>query len=150
MAKQAPVATDFDDAELEEQTRPAVQAVPPKDDDGVPYCAKHHCRMTHSSSGKAGSPVEYQKCPVDGCKETAKRVKTARPVIPADPLLCPRCAGLTPRPIMERDIKLSTQMYTILKCPCCEHKSAPLPRPEFVASHAKARGIVTAEPLGQR
>lgn len=150
MAKQSAVATDFEDAELEEQTRPTASPAAPKDDDGVPYCAKHHCRMKQTSGGKAGSPVAYHACPVDGCEEKAKRVKTARPSIPAEPLLCPRCAGINPRPIMERDAKVSTQMYTILKCTCCGHKSQPMPRPEFVANHAKARGVVSVDDIGGR
>ena len=76
MAKQTSAPqTDFDD-ELEEQTRPAAQESTPvaKDEDGVPYCAKHHCRMKMSSGGKAGSPVAYYKCPVDGCEEKGKRM----------------------------------------------------------------------------
>lgn len=146
MAKQPLTATDFDD-DLEEQARPAAA---PKDDDGVPYCPKHHCRMRQTSGGKAGSPVAYHKCPVEGCEEKAKRVKSARPVIPAEPLYCPRCSGVRPQPVMERDPKVSTQMYTILKCPCCSHKSSPLPRPEFVVNHARARGVVPTEELGGR
>lgn len=147
--QQAAAATDFDD-DLEQQTRPDETSAAPKDDDGVPYCAKHHCRMKQTSGGKAGSPVAYHKCSVEGCEETAKRVKSARPVIPAEPLLCHHCSGVSPRPIMERDPKASTLMYTILRCPCCGYKSSPLPRPEFVASHAQSRGKIPVEDLGGR
>jgi len=152
MAK-APAApqTDFDD-ELEEQTRPAAQEPAPvaKDEDGVPYCAKHHCRMKMSSGGKAGSPVAYYKCPVDGCEEKGKRIKAAAAKIPAEPLKCHRCAGLNPQPIMERDLTASTPMYTILKCPACKNKSAPMPRPEFVASHERHRKQAAVADIGAR
>jgi hypothetical protein len=151
MAKQ-PTApqTDFDD-ELEEQTRPEA-ALPnvAKDEDGVPYCAKHHCRMKISSSGKAGSPVAYYKCPVDGCEETGKRIKAAAAKIPAEPLKCHRCAGLTPQPVMERDLKSTTPMYTILQCPVCKHKSGAMPRPEFVASHERNRKQLHVPDIGAR
>ena len=113
MAKQSTPATDFTDDELELETRPTPAAG--KDEDGVPYCVKHHCRMVQTSGGKAGSPVSYHKCPVEGCEEKAKRIKSAKPVIPADPLLCPRCAGLSPCPVMERDATASNSMYTVLK-----------------------------------
>jgi len=149
MAKQtAAPQTDFDD-ELEEQTRPAAQESTPvaKDEDGVPYCAKHHCRMKISSSGKAGSPVAYYKCPVEGCEEKGKRIKTAAAKIPADPL---KCAGLTPQPVMERDATASNAMYTILKCPVCNHKSGAMPRPEFVASHERNRKQIQVADIGAR
>ena len=152
MAKQtAAPQTDFDD-ELEEQTRPAAQESTPvaKDEDGVPYCAKHHCRMKISSSGKAGSPVAYYKCPVEGCEEKGKRIKTAAAKIPADPLKCHRCAGLTPQPVMERDATASNAMYTILKCPVCNHKSGAMPRPEFVASHERNRKQIQVADIGAR
>jgi hypothetical protein len=147
MAKSTP-RTDFEDEVLDEQT-PAEATPPEKDKDGVPYCVKHHCRMQQTSGGKAGSPVAYFKCPVDGCDEKAKRVKSVRSV-PTDAMKCSRCAGLSPRPIMERDAAVSTLMYTILKCPCCGHKSSPQPRPEFVANHARGRGVPQVEEIGAR
>ena len=152
MAKQTTAPqTDFDD-DLEEQTRPAAQESTPvaKDEDGVPYCAKHHCRMKMSSGGKAGSPVAYYKCPVDGCEEKGKRIKAAAAKIPAEPLKCHRCAGLNPQPVMERDASSSNAMYTILKCPVCNHKSGAMPRPEFVASHERNRKQVQVADLGAR
>lgn len=151
MAK-APAApqTDFYD-ELEEQTRPdAPLPNVAKDEDGVPYCAKHHCRMQQYSGSKAGSPVSHYKCPVDGCGETGKRIKAAAAKIPAEPLKCHRCAGLNPQPIMERDPKSSTPMYTILKCPICNHKSGAMPRPEFVASHERNRKQAAVADIGAR
>lgn len=147
MAKTAAPPTDFEE-EIEEQGRPELQA-PAVEKDGQPYCVKHHCRMQQTSGGKAGSPYSYCKCPVEGCEEKAKRIKTAKSV-PADPLNCPRCLGLSPKPIMERDDRVSTLMYSILKCPCCGHKSSPMPRPEFVANHARSRGIPQVEDVGAR
>jgi hypothetical protein len=150
MAKNATPQTDFDE-EVEQPGKP-VESLPAveKDEAGIPYCAKHYCRMRQTSGGKAGSPVSYFKCPVEGCEEKAKRVKSPRSVIPSEPLTCPRCAGLKPVPVMARADKISTAMYTILQCPTCGHKSAPLPRPEFAANHARSRGQVPVEDLGAR
>lgn len=153
MAKTGSLPTDFEDDIVETQAEsPAVDqaAAPGKDDDGIPYCVKHHCRMKQVSGGKKGSSVAYYACPVDGCQEKAKRIKWKKAIVPLEPHLCPRCTNVSPRPIMERDAKLSNGFYTILKCPTCGHKSAPMPRPEFVASHAAARGQVPTEDLGAR
>jgi len=150
MAKQTSPQTDFDE-ELEEQTRPE-QALPnvAKDEDGVPYCAKHHCRMKQYSGTKAGSSVAHYKCPATGCEETGKRIRAVAAKIPAEPLMCHRCAGLDPQPVMERDPKSSTPMYTILKCPVCNHKSGAMPRPEFVASHDRNRKQAPVADIGAR
>lgn len=149
MAKTAAQKTDFED-ELEETTNAHDSpAVAEKDTDGVPYCVKHHCRMQQTSGGRAGSPVSYFKCPVDSCDEKGKRIKSVKSV-PADAMACQRCRGLSPQPIMERDAAVSTLMYSILKCPCCGHKTAPLPRPEFVANHLRARSKPQVEEIGAR
>ena len=149
MARNTAPQTDFED-DVDEKTTPEPLPAVGKDETGVPYCAKHHCQMQQTSGGKAGSPVAYFKCPVSGCEEKGKRVKSAKSVIPADPLKCPRCAGLAQQPVMERDDKVSTLMYTILKCPCCGHKSAAMARPEFVANHARARAAMQVEDIGAR
>ena len=149
MAKTAAPKTDFDE-EIDEQNMPEIAATgAEKDGDGVPYCVKHHCRMKQYNGGKAGSPVAYFKCLADGCDERAKKIKVVKSV-PGEPLTCHRCASLTPQPVMEREASVSTLMYTILKCPCCGHKSAPLPRPEFVANHSQRRGARQVEELGAR
>lgn len=141
--------TDFDD-EIEPQD-PAPAPAVDKDQDGVPYCVKHHCRMKQTSGGKKGSVAAYFACPVAGCEEKAKRIKISRPIIPNEPHACPRCASLSPRPIMERNARLSNAMYTILQCPTCGHKSAPMARPEFVQNHSAARNRMATEPdLGAR
>lgn len=152
MANGNALKTDFDDEVLEDAAGGSTPAAPAvdKDEDGVPYCVKHHCRMVRVSGGKKGSPVDYYACPVSGCDEKAKRIKGARAVIPNDPQLCPRCHSVSPRPVMERDPKLSNMMYSILKCPCCGHKSAPMPRPEFVHNHAAARGAISEPDIGAR
>ncbi len=68
-------------------------SVPAKDNDGVPYCQKHHCRMTPAGGGKKGSSTTYFACPVGGCGERAKMIRTSNPgVVPPQPLGCPRCA----------------------------------------------------------
>lgn len=149
MAKQATPATDFDE-ELEEQTRPASVPATPKDVDGMPYCPKHHCRMRQTSGGPAGAKIAHVCCPVDGCSQKAKRVKSQRCLLPLAPMTCQRCSGLSPQPIMERSDKLSTGMYSILQCPVCGHKSAPMPLPEFVVNHQLSRGRVLVEDIGTR
>jgi len=146
MAKQQAVTqTDFSDEPTEENTKP----LPAVDvnENGTPYCAKHYCKMRRVSGGNAGSIVDYHKCPVDGCDEKAKRVKLLKSVIPSEPLRCHRCPT---HPVMERADKISTGHYTILACPGCGTKSAPMPRPEFVANHARARGLKPVEDLGSR
>ena len=148
MAKAQQQQTDFDDEPTESNTAP--QAATAKDVDGMPYCQKHHCRMRQTSGGPAGSKVAHVCCPVEGCTEKAKRVKSQRCVLPLAPLVCQRCAGLSPQPIMERADKISTGMYTILQCPVCGNKSSPLPRPEFVLNHQRSRNIVTVEEIGKR
>lgn len=145
MARTLP--TDFEDEVLQESGDTAVGSSTAKDEAGVPYCVKHHCRMKQTSGGKRGSAVAYYACPVDGCEEKEKRIKTSKPIIPAEPHICPRCS---PKQIMNRDASLSNMMYTILRCPACGYKSAPMPRPEFVANHAKARGQEPIENIGQR
>src|SRR5437870_888699 len=104
MAKSTP-RTDFEDEVIDDQSSQAA-APAVKDSDGVPYCVKHHCRMQQTSAGKAGSPVAYFKCPVDGCEEKGKRIKSVKSV-PGDPLKCQRCAKLSPQPVMERDNAVS-------------------------------------------
>ena len=146
----AKTQTDFDEEELEAATRPAVSAETPTAEDGVPYCAKHHCRMKQTSGGPKGSLVAYYKCPVDGCEEKGKRVKAKASLIPAEPLKCHRCASLSPEPVMERDERASSPMYTVLKCPVCGPKSGPMPRPEFAARHDEARKKMPVEELGAR
>lgn len=145
MAKQATSRTDFDDEATEENTSsiPALDI----DEKGTPYCGKHHCKMVRVSGGNAGSIVDYHKCPVEGCAEKAKRVKSLKSVIPSEPCRCHRCPT---HPIMERDNRISNGMYTILSCPGCGGKSAPMPRPEFVANHARARGVQPADEIGAR
>lgn len=144
MAKQKTLQTDFEDeVEGDALEVPAVE----KTEDGTPYCTKHHCKMKQSSGGPKGSPIAYFKCPVETCEETGKKVRASvRSVIPSDPQTCPRCES---KPVLERDAKLSRGAYTILRCPVCSHKSAPMPRPELVASHERARGAMADQRVGR-
>lgn len=140
MAKQK-LPTDFEDEASVDATPEALV-----DEDGTPYCVAHHCRMKQTTGGKAGSTVAHYACPVKDCKCTSKKVKASKS-IPREPHKCPRCPE---HPVMERNAKLSRATYTILECPACGHKSAPMARPEFVVYHERARGIATAEPVGSR
>lgn len=146
MAKQRDRQTDFDD-EVDEAPK-AVASVGVTET-GIPYCRKHMCQMEQSSGGDAGSPVAYCRCRVEGCKQTAKRVKNPKSVIPIEPHRCHRCPT---KPIMERDERISTGLYSILKCPVCSHASAPIPLPELVKYHTEARSkqVVAVGDLGSR
>lgn len=138
--------TDFDD-ELIDDTESAssestnLSADNGKDENGVPYCAKHHCRMKLMSGGKKGAKAAYYACPVSACEERGKRIKTTRESsIPADPQCCPHCKDEKGKPIvLERSYRLSRPFYTILVCSRCQFKSQPMPRPEFVASEHRFR-----------
>lgn len=138
--------TDFEDEILEDQ----LETPAPKDENGVPYCLKHHCRMKQTSGGKKGAPAAYYQCPVDGCSETAKRIKTNNESsIPAEPQFCPRCSKGKDSVVLERSQKNSTPYYSILICSHCSFKSSPMPRPEFVAAQKAARRT-NVEDIGSR
>lgn len=112
-------------------------AAPTKDNDGVPYCQVHHCRMKQTSGGKKESVVAYYSCCVKGCDEKAKMIKTSNPgVVPPQPLCCPRCK---PDQICERDKDASTAASVILRCPRCSWKSGAMPVPQLAAAHFAAR-----------
>lgn len=138
--------TDFEDDAPIDQSAPVPT---PKDENGIPYCLKHHCRMKQISGGKKGAPAAYFSCPVDGCEETAKRIKTANESsIPAEPQCCPRCSKGDKRVVLERSQKHSTGYYSILAC-SCGFKSSPMPRPEFVAVQRMAKRAAV-ENIGSR
>ncbi len=110
-----------------------------KDNDGVPYCRVHHCRMKAYSSGRKGSQTTYYKCLVSKCDETAKMIRTRNEnIVPKDPLVCPRCSGgaadAKKSLPCERDDKASTAAMVILKCPVCGWKSNGLAVPQFAAT----------------
>lgn len=113
---------------------------PVQDENGIPYCLKHHCKMKQSSGGKRGAKAAYYSCPVKGCDEKGKRIKTAtESSIPSEPQSCPRCSQGKKLVVLERHPKHSSPFYTILACPNCGHKSQPMPRPEFVAAQQRER-----------
>lgn len=115
-------------------------AIVTKDVDGVPYCAKHHCRMEQKSGGKKGSAAAYFGCPVPGCTETAKRIKTSREtVVPSSPQLCPRCSTDKKPVYCERDNGVSTAASVVLKCPECGWKSNALAVPQLAAAMSANR-----------
>lgn len=130
--------TDFNDAVVTETILPVEKSA--KDETGTPYCLKHHVRMKQTSGGKKGSAVAYFACPVDGCDEKMKRVKTRNESsIPSEPHICPRCSTHNKSLVLSRSKRLSTAFYTILECPNCNYKSGALPRPEFVNSQSRAK-----------
>lgn len=117
-------------------------AVVTKDNDGIPYCREHHCRMKQASGGKKGSATAYYKCPVTACEETAQKIKTTREgVVPQSPQACPRCSTPKKRVYCERDKNASTPSSVILKCPRCEWKSTAFVVPSLAAAHFASRPV---------
>lgn len=122
--------TDFEE---ETQAEEATEQPKPKaaDENGIPYCEDHHVRMVPASGGGRGAKVAFYKCPVKGCECRAKRIKTRRESsIPKDPMVCRTCGK--GKEVMVRNKRMSTATYTVLECPKCGRKSAPMPRPEYV------------------
>lgn len=125
--------------QLDDSVQP-VETSPAKDVDGIPYCRKHHSRMTIASGGKKNGATVYYKCPVPNCDQKQQIIKTKNPgVVPPQPLPCPRCnRGKTPV-ICERDEKCSTPASVILKCPECGWKSSAMAVPQLAAAHFAQR-----------
>lgn len=124
---------------LDESTD-AIDATPAKDNDGVPYCPKHHCRMTRVSGGKKGSVITYFTCSVAECDAKSKMIKTNHPgVVPSQPLACPRCSKGDIPVFCERDGHASSAASVILKCPSCSWKSGAMAVPQLAAAHFASR-----------
>lgn len=128
---------------LDDHVEPAVA----KDLDGIPYCRKHHCRMTQTSGGAKGSRKAYYKCPVAKCDETGVRIKTTiEGLVPKDPVECPRC-----KVVCERDVKRSTPASVVLSCPECNWGSPAFASPQFAAAHMGRRSVLQHEAnVGER
>lgn len=143
MAEQKPMMLDDTVDETDGQSA--------KDNDGIPYCRKHHCRMQNSSGGKKGSRTKYYSCPVSGCEEKQQVIKTERPsVVPANPQECPRCSKKQPV-YCERDQDASTAASVILKCPDCGWKSTAMVVPQLAAAHfANRRKVAIEHGVGDR
>lgn len=125
-----------------------VEAMPAKDNDGIPYCRKHHCRMKAKSSGSQGSPTTYYGCRVPKCKETAQKIKTSHiNVVPADPQKCARCSTDRKAVYCERDGDSSTAASVILRCPKCGWKSNALAVPQIAAAHFARKSSAFSEPM---
>jgi hypothetical protein len=127
---------------------PAVGETVAKDDDGVPYCPLHHCRMVQSSGGNTDNPKCYYKCKVDGCKQTARIIKTTKTqIVPDQPQACPRCSRDRAPVICERDPKSSTVAMVILKCPSCGWKSSAMVVPQLAAAYFARQGRSSLPPV---
>lgn len=129
-----------------------VEVMPAKDNDGVPYCRKHHCRMKAKSSGSQGSPTTYYGCPVPKCKETAQKIRTNNSnVVPSAPQKCSRCSKPKKAVFCERDNDSSTAASVILKCPKCGWKSNALAVPQIAAAHfARSSSVIPESMVGDR
>ncbi len=148
--KTGSLQTDFD-TEVVDESQPTIEPTAvAKDENGIPYCRKHHVRMKQTSGGKKGSQVAYHSCPVADCQETSKRIKTMNESsVPSKPQHCPRCSTDKKPIVLERSPRHSTGYYTILQCPACQFKSTPMPRPEFIAAQKRARNPAV-EDIGSR
>lgn len=113
---------------------------PTRDEDGIPYCRKHHCRMKQTSGGKKGSKVAYYACPVPQCKERAMQVKTKNEgIVPKQPMICPACRNRGKKVFMARDDDVSTNAETVLRCPSCRRNGGLFPVPQIVAAQLARR-----------
>lgn len=127
------------------------EGIAPKDEDGVPYCRKHHCRMKYSSGGKKGSATKYYQCPVAKCPEKAQIIRTPKvSVVPPQPLKCPRCSKGKRSVFCERDANLSTPASVILRCPKCTWKSNAMAVPALAAQHLMHRPSAEVAEIGDR
>lgn len=99
----------------------AMAALPPeRDEDGVPICQVHVCRMTARSSGPKGGRKAYYGCPVTGCDERNSKIRDTKDQWPKGPCTCPKCQ--TP---MEYDKDFAERLRGInrarlpMLCPKC-------------------------------
>lgn len=138
---------EYDDATADD----VIETVPAKDNDGIPYCRKHHCRMKRASGGKKGSPTVYYSCAVAGCDERGQKVKVPNErIVPTAPLACPRCSKDGKPVYAERDQKNSTAMAVVLKCPSCGWKSNAMAAPQFAAMQSSRRNGMPSANIGDR
>jgi len=128
-----------------------VQDYPSDDNDGVPYCQKHHCRMAQASGGKKSERIRRFACPVPKCEETAKKIKTKYlQVVPTNPICCSRCSNNDKPVYCERDDASSSAAQVVLKCPSCGWKSNTLVVPQLAAAQFAHRQTVPTENVGDR
>jgi len=138
--------------ELEKPAADELESPVDRDNDGIPYCRKHHCRMKRASGGKKNSATKYYSCPVPDCEERGQVVRTPHErVVPPAPLACPRCSKHGKEVFCERD-RHATPMAVVLKCPACGWKSNALASPQLAALHAShvQRRPKPEEELGAR
>lgn len=150
----ANLPTDFDDEIKNEDDSTQVLPQAAKDEDGVPYCRKHHCRMKRVSGGKKGSPTSYYQCPVVGCECKAQMIRTKREsVVPPAPVVCPRCSTDENPVVCERSDQHSRASSVVLQCPKCLWKSNALAVPTLAAQHFASRATqryIASEGIGDR
>jgi hypothetical protein len=138
--------------ELEKPAADELVSPVDRDNDGIPYCRKHHCRMKRASGGKKNSPTKYYSCPVPHCEERGQVVRTPHErVVPPAPLACPRCSRRGEEVFCERDLK-ATAMAVVLRCPACGWKSNAMASPQLAAMHAAQvqRRTKPEEEIGSR
>ncbi len=135
---------DFSDFEDKEETKAETpkkeEATLAKDEDGVPYCVDHHCRMKQYSGRKKGSTAAHYRCPVPGCECTAKLIRTQREsVVPSSPVTCPHCSSDKSPVYCKQNKDRSTAAGVVLTCPSCNWSSNMLATPELAAQHYNMR-----------
>lgn len=106
-----------------------------KDNDGVPYCTVHHCRMKLTSGAAKTRGKDYYKCPVPKCDETGIKVRTPiETIVPPSPHKCPRCSSDKKPVYLERDKSRSTVTGIVLVCPECGYRGPMLASPQLEAA----------------
>ena len=139
--------------EVAERDEPVVPTGADRDIDGVPYCVKHHCRMTQYSGKTKSSARAYYRCPVPDCKATAKVVKLGQRAIPSAPMECPECRNHGQTVYLERmpdDRSAPSQTSIRLWCPVCEYKVGPLALPHQSVVHAHQSRRAGVRDIGER
>lgn len=107
------------------------------DNDGVPYCVDHHCRMKVSSSAKS---TRYFKCPVPKCENRGKALKLrVETVVPATPTHCPRCSTKKKKVFMVRCDRVSDSIRVTLRCPECQEAGSAQAVPQLASEAAWRR-----------
>jgi len=98
-----------------------------RDNDGVPYCRKHHCRMRVVSGAGKTRGKDYLACPVEGCDERGTKIRNATDrMVPSSPVMCPRCQCAC-----VRHDRLSDHAGVVLVCPKCKFSPGKFALPQL-------------------
>lgn len=105
-----------------------------RDVDGIPYCARHHCRMKLASGAGKRTGKDYFRCPVPSCSERGTRIRTkVERIVPDNPQSCPRCSNGATQVFCEASKDRSNPAAIVLVCPNCGFSPGMFVRPQLEA-----------------